>query len=337
MDFPKTLEKIKNLSRTLGSGAPTTLYIESVAYQKSLIEQLRSENYLAREFKPQGSDKRARLSLTSPLIQTGKILFPRKGAEKLISQILNFGTEKHDDLVDAFSILILSIINNETHSIKGYYPLISEKELASAYSTVETQVGSMEDRRLGVIMAGGSRAYSTIVFRSEKLLKVLYHEMVEDLSILTDKILEFSKQYEIPLLDTNIFIDSSGAGKELVERLEKIGLGSSFHRPDFFDQSYGVNLNSIAFYDATRFEDQRSYGSIRLAEWLKNGGKIFQQPEFNDLLSVFYEENSSKFRIIDREKLAEEGIDSSIIDAVALVMITDKPSNEPEEPEESTP
>jgi hypothetical protein len=56
------------------------------------------------------SDKRSRLALTTHLIQTGRILFPRHGAEELINQIVNFGVEKHDDLADAFSILILNCI-----------------------------------------------------------------------------------------------------------------------------------------------------------------------------------------------------------------------------------
>lgn len=56
-----------------------------------------------------GQDKRERLNLTTHLIKSGKILFPKKGCEQLITQLIGFGYEKHDDLADAFAILILKI------------------------------------------------------------------------------------------------------------------------------------------------------------------------------------------------------------------------------------
>ena len=42
------------------------------------------------------------------------MLFPRHGAEELISQLTGFGIEKHDDLADAFSILMLKIMEEDT-------------------------------------------------------------------------------------------------------------------------------------------------------------------------------------------------------------------------------
>jgi phage terminase large subunit-like protein len=43
----------------------------------------------------------------SHLIQSGQVLFPRLGAENLILQLTGFGKESHDDLADAFAILML--------------------------------------------------------------------------------------------------------------------------------------------------------------------------------------------------------------------------------------
>jgi predicted phage terminase large subunit-like protein len=51
-------------------------------------------------------DKRARLRVTARYIKTGVVKFPRKGAEQLITQLLGFGSEKHDDAVDALVYLI---------------------------------------------------------------------------------------------------------------------------------------------------------------------------------------------------------------------------------------
>ena len=64
----------------------------------------------ANAVKPKG-DKRTRLSLTSMSIKSGVIKFPRQGCEDLIQQLVGFGVEKHDDLADAFSLLINSTLD----------------------------------------------------------------------------------------------------------------------------------------------------------------------------------------------------------------------------------
>jgi len=52
------------------------------------------------------------------MVQSGKVLFPKKGAERLIEQLVHFGMEKHDDLADAFAILLAGIQENKTNYIK---------------------------------------------------------------------------------------------------------------------------------------------------------------------------------------------------------------------------
>jgi predicted phage terminase large subunit-like protein len=112
MTYPETLETIKNLSVSLGYGYPTKIFIEEVSYQKALIEQLVSDRYPAVGVKVAGQDKRERLTLTTHLIKSGKIKFAKKGCEALISQLTSFGYEAHDDLADAFAILILKIMES---------------------------------------------------------------------------------------------------------------------------------------------------------------------------------------------------------------------------------
>jgi predicted phage terminase large subunit-like protein len=114
LDFPNATERAKKLSLSLGGGIYTKLYIEDVGYQRSFIQYLNMQNVPAEEFKTQGQDKRARLTLTTNLIQSGKILFPRQGAELLVKQLVGFGKERHDDLADAFSIVILKAISANT-------------------------------------------------------------------------------------------------------------------------------------------------------------------------------------------------------------------------------
>jgi len=55
-------------------------------------------------------DKRARLRVAARYIKNGTVKFPRKECEQLLTQLLGFGVEKHDDAVDALVYLILGLI-----------------------------------------------------------------------------------------------------------------------------------------------------------------------------------------------------------------------------------
>ena len=114
LDFPKTVERVKDVSRALGNGVYTKLFIEDVGYQKALIDHLKNQNIPAEEFKTMGQDKRSRLTLTTNLIKSGTVLFPHGSADLLVRQLVGFGKERHDDLADAFSIVINKIVASDT-------------------------------------------------------------------------------------------------------------------------------------------------------------------------------------------------------------------------------
>ena len=125
LTFPETVDMCKTLDRYYREEykkTPPTFIIEDVAYQKSLPQQLRNEGITEVETsKPGNMDKRSRLVLTANMIKQGKIKFPRKGAEDLINQIVHFGVEKHDDLADAFSILVISTIEKPPRVPRIYF------------------------------------------------------------------------------------------------------------------------------------------------------------------------------------------------------------------------
>ncbi len=113
LTFPQTVDMCKMLSDKYTDERYPTFVIEDVAYQKSLPQQLVNEGvHNVTTTKPGKQDKRTRLVLTANLIKTGKVLFPLRGAEQLINQIVHFGVEKHDDLADAFSNLVLSVVED---------------------------------------------------------------------------------------------------------------------------------------------------------------------------------------------------------------------------------
>jgi len=279
MDFPKSLEKIKGISNVLGNGVPSTLFIEGVAYQKSLIEQLRAEGFPAKEYKPQGSDKRARLSLASNLIQSGRVLFPENGAERLIAQITGFGTESHDDLSDAFCILVLSVLEQESKVIKGHIELFSEYLLKENYYERIPMTG---EKRLGVIVADKYRTYSTIVLRAENVAEVLYYEMNDDIDTLARKVVELAKNHDVPISDQSIFVDKTGRGHDLCRLISQYAQGRFLIGKYANSQRYGINLTDPYQYNDGLYEDLYAAGYAKLAKWLRNGGKLLGKPIFDN-------------------------------------------------------
>lgn len=121
MDYPTTLAEIKELSRIkyFGYHLPKVL-IEEVGYQASIIQQLHKENFNVKGFKVHGRDKRARLNSVTPMIRFAQVLFPRDTCKELVHQLVYFGTENHDDLVDAFSMLLLEVIAKDQPPIVFY-------------------------------------------------------------------------------------------------------------------------------------------------------------------------------------------------------------------------
>lgn len=121
MAFPKTIAKVQELYEAVGGRSHSTeLLIEDVGYQGALPQQLQKMNYPARSYKIHGQDKHARLTLAGYPVQNGTVLFPRKGAEQLIQQIVYFGVEKHDDLADAFSMLVNDTVERNRNKLRTW-------------------------------------------------------------------------------------------------------------------------------------------------------------------------------------------------------------------------
>lgn len=116
MSFPDTIDHLRELNHFY---CHPKFYVEQIAYQAAVVQQLALEGFDVTGVSPR-SDKRSRLNMIADKIQRGVILFPRKGAEELIAQLVGFGIEKHDDLVDALTTAILefSITGNESGYVR---------------------------------------------------------------------------------------------------------------------------------------------------------------------------------------------------------------------------
>ena len=154
MDFPKTIDKAKYISDSAGSGQRIQLVIESVAYQVAAVQQLVKDGYPAVEYHPHGNDKYQRLSSVSSMIYNGTILFPESGCEDLIRQIVNFGQERHDDLVDAFTTAILKIIDLKSKEVKITIPRLGLPRPIPTYETLEKEAEQLDATKQEIIRGG---------------------------------------------------------------------------------------------------------------------------------------------------------------------------------------
>lgn len=110
LDTDQLIEKAKSLALAMNDQKSySRVYVEDVGFQGIITDLLKGEGVLARSIPIKGMNKADRLAAVSSLIQLGRIRFSRLGNEKLIEQILGLGKEKHDDLVDAFTMLVLQM------------------------------------------------------------------------------------------------------------------------------------------------------------------------------------------------------------------------------------
>jgi predicted phage terminase large subunit-like protein len=106
LTYLKSRDQIERLYRILDNGKEPKVLVESVAYQQAMVEALEQLGLDTKGIKVAG-DKYSRLTTAGMLFEQGKVLFPSDGScKEIITQLLGFGIEKHDDLCDAMSLAL---------------------------------------------------------------------------------------------------------------------------------------------------------------------------------------------------------------------------------------
>ena len=118
MSFHDTMDALDNIRHS--TTMSTEWFVEAVAYQQAAIDELDRRGFAVTAMRPI-KDKRARLRVAARYIKNGTVKFPRQGCELLIAQLLGFGSEKHDDLVDALVYLILGLAGEGIEEPKVHY------------------------------------------------------------------------------------------------------------------------------------------------------------------------------------------------------------------------
>jgi hypothetical protein len=108
----------------------------------------------------------------------------------------------------------------------------------------------------------------------------------------------------------NVFVDSIGIGKGVVDRLAEQALGVQ-----------AVNVGEAP--SEGDFINKRAEASWRCAEWIKHGGKLKRNIGFEELSRLKYKVQSDrKLKIISKDELLRDGIQSpDHADALMLTFI----------------
>ena len=125
MNFPdtaSTLEEYHNRQSAKYKHNKHEVIIENNGYQPALEQYLKKNSQMDIIWKISRGSKRERLILTSDFIKSGRIRFPRTEAwVMLVEQILWFGKERHDDVVDAFTIMVNHVFSKNDQTVAIYH------------------------------------------------------------------------------------------------------------------------------------------------------------------------------------------------------------------------
>jgi hypothetical protein len=113
VNFPELAGEVRRRHSILATGMrPVEVFIEDIAYQAALPQYLETMAGMKVKGFKVPLDKRSKFAVLGDLIKRGKILFPRKGCELLIEQLVGLGMELHDDLPDALALIAFAIFPN---------------------------------------------------------------------------------------------------------------------------------------------------------------------------------------------------------------------------------
>jgi len=110
LSFVATQMVIRRMYEKLPFGSHVV--VEDVGYQKAAIQELKRLGLPVRPIRPV-SDKRARLESVAGYIKDGTVMFAEEICKELVEQLLGFGVEAHDDLVDALVYLIMVLLTEK--------------------------------------------------------------------------------------------------------------------------------------------------------------------------------------------------------------------------------
>jgi hypothetical protein len=146
------------------------------------------------------------------------------------------------------------------------------------------------ERRLGNDFAGGGSDRSSYVFRTPQVMKLLEINQNDDTMQQVVTTQQYRAEYEVQ--SSNIGNDYGGLGQGISDRLYELD----------------IYVNKVMFgggsSEPKKYKNKRAEMYFLFKQWLENGGKIVDSPEWQELAVVYYKsDSSSRFQIEPKEDL----------------------------------
>jgi len=98
---------------SLPKGYPIIFVVEDIGYQLAGLQEIQAKGVPVEGTKVHGQDKYTRASIVSPFFERKRVHFPTFGAKELTTQLTDFPSGRHDDMVDALVYALLKIQEEE--------------------------------------------------------------------------------------------------------------------------------------------------------------------------------------------------------------------------------
>ena len=216
---------------------------------------------------------------------------------------------------------------------KGWSYLFTEADIERATARTEEEFGML---RLGVDVARGGRDFNVWVLRGDNWAKVLKKSHENDLMAVAGE----TKAYieSLRLNPANVFIDDTGVGGGVVDRLKELGFGitpvtlggSAYSDEETRKQKEKAEKRKAQGLEPEYIEPflnkrARLYaGKDGLEPWLRRTGKLYEDKDWIELTVVRSKKDSlGKTKIEPKEDLRARGEHSpDVADALMLTFQT---------------
>lgn len=189
----------------------------------------------------------------------------------------------------------------------GYRRLFSDTMISDAIITQEEYDAMLADdenavtlesgkrvlkgeRRLGGDYAGGGSDRSSYTLRTPQVMQLLETNKIDDTMQQVPITEKYADEYEV--MNGNVGVDYGGLGQ---------GIGDRLYEKDRYVVKVMFGGSST---EPKKYKNMRAEMYFKLHDWLREGGKILDAPEWQELAVVYYKTDSSgRFQIEPKEDL----------------------------------
>lgn len=130
IEFPQIIEFIEHEAKQFQDlRLPFKIVVEEIGSQGYIHQQAKDKGITIFPYHPGSKDKAERLRGITNYFSEGKVLLPKEGMPILENQMYGFGVEKHDDVVDALTMLVHTVMDFERDSNRLVVPSIMAEPL----------------------------------------------------------------------------------------------------------------------------------------------------------------------------------------------------------------